>query len=261
LQTAPVFPLFPPIQPFPCAEHGAIPWVRMVAAEGGISLDLYSRKQTTNIPQYILTVVQLCCIAVTMALFFPYISAPGNAGISVRLIRPTLLILMNLLTFARFNVTLFVFIKRQIPTEEMIAVSITFAVYYVGFFMFEKYGPHLAGLSVAGGFILFAVGSLVNSLSELQRMKWKRISANHGKLFTTKLFALSRHPNYFGDVLWVLGYALVTGNPWALIIAMFLFFFFIGYNIPLQEKHMKEKYGNAYEDYQTQVKRLITYIL
>ena len=37
---------------------------------------------------------------------------------------------------------------------------------------------------------------------------FKRRPENKGKLFTGGLFAVSMHPNYFGDLLWVSGYAL-----------------------------------------------------
>jgi steroid 5-alpha reductase family enzyme len=167
----------------------------------------------------------------------------------------------DLLTFGRLFLTLFVFLQRKSSIDELIAVPIAFAIYYVGFLYLLYLGgtPSVIGITV--GSALFVCGSLLNTLSEYQRHKWKKSPENAGRLCRAGIYSLTRHPNYFGDVLWVLGYALVTGNNWSLLIPGLLLIFFWKGNIPLQEKHLLEKYGDQMTDYIKKTKSLIPFIL
>ena len=90
-------------------------------------------------------------------------------------------------------------------------------------------------------------GCILNTAGELLRDTWKRNPHNKGRIYTTGLFKYSRHINYFGDVLWVIAYALVTRNWYSSVIPVFLFSFFAFYNIPKLDTYLHEKYGKDYD--------------
>ena len=83
---------------------------------------------------------------------------------------------------------------------------------------------------------------------------------NKDKIYTEGFFKYSRHINYFGDILWVAAYALVTKNWYAATIPIILFCFFALYNAPKLDKYLKDKYGKSYEEYAKKTKMLIPYI-
>ncbi|WP_334329278.1 DUF1295 domain-containing protein [Companilactobacillus sp. HBUAS59699] len=132
--------------------------------------------------------------------------------------------LLILITFIRLNSMMFIWLPRGISWKEAIRNSLAFGLYYLGF-------PILAIWSsfnlVWFGWLLFIIGSSVNSLSELLRKPFKADPNNKGKLYTGGLFKYAVHINYFGDVLWVLGFAIVTGNIWSLLIPIMLLCMFV----------------------------------
>ena len=70
-------------------------------------------------------------------------------------------------------------------------------------------GPNWSGwpglpLLIGGG--LFGIGMLWETVAEVQRSISKRNPENKGKLYTSGLWAVSRHPNYAGYTLWRTGY-------------------------------------------------------
>ncbi len=107
---------------------------------------------------------------------------------------------------------------------------------------------------------LFIIGCILNSVGEILRNKWKKEPENKGKIYTQGFFKYSRHINYFGDILWVISYALITKNIWSVTIPLFLFIYFTFYNAPKLDKYLKEKYGNDYDYYAKKTKMLIPFI-
>jgi protein-S-isoprenylcysteine O-methyltransferase Ste14 len=176
------------------------------------------------------------------------------------LVRRIVLMAGIAVTFLRLTFTAAYLLKRSMGWEEALTIPFAFAIYYIGFSLFS--GPVGRGFSIPGiiGIVLFASGALINTLSELVRDKWKRDPANKGKLYTGGLFRYSMHINYFGDLVWVLGLALITGNPWALLVPVLLFCFFAFYNAPMLDRHLAAKYGKAFEEYAGRTKKIIPFI-
>jgi len=84
-------------------------------------------------------------------------------------------------------------------------------------------------LSIAGLF-LFTIGFFFETIADWQLLKFKKDPANKGKVFDKGLWALSRHPNYFGEAVlwWGLGLlALSVGAWWALISPLFMNFLLV----------------------------------
>ncbi len=174
--------------------------------------------------------------------------------------RRIIIFIFNLITFLRLTYTMAFLLKRKIAWEESISIPLAFALYYVGYPLFvlstSKPIDGLDYLAIA----LFVTGSIINSGGEILRNQWKKKPENQGKIYTQGFFKYSRHMNYFGDLLWVSAYALMTKNVWSITIPVFLFCFFAFYNAPKLDSYLKEKYGKDYEAYAKKTKMLIPFI-
>jgi steroid 5-alpha reductase family enzyme len=91
------------------------------------------------------------------------------------------------------------------------------------------------------GVLLWAVGFALQLLSDAQLRKFKSNPLNRGKLLTTGVWGISRHPNYLGEALMWWGIyvlAATAGNAWWLIVSPVLITFLLRYvsGVPLLEK-------------------------
>lgn len=225
-------------------------------------MDLYSQK-SKSIPQKIIIILlEIAIIIFSYWLLFGggYHRLISHSIKKVNETRHLILWLFNCIVFLRICITLFVFIRRKIPWAEAFNIPVAFALYYIGFPILGYTNGSLLGILDITGIILFIAGSCINTFSELLRSRWKKNSANKGHLYTKGLFKYSMHINYFGDILWVSGYALVTGNIYSAAIVIFLFCFFAFYNIPMLDRHLASKYGEEFSTYQSKTKKLIPFI-
>jgi steroid 5-alpha reductase family enzyme len=114
------------------------------------------------------------------------------------------------------------------------------------------------GLVGAIGIAIWAAGLLIEIVADQQKSQFKKDPANKGKFIGTGLWAWSRHPNYFGEiVLWV-GMAIVAipvlqGWQWATLISpVFVYFLLTKVSgVPMLEDAADERWGGQddYEDY------------
>jgi protein-S-isoprenylcysteine O-methyltransferase Ste14 len=174
--------------------------------------------------------------------------------------RRVIIFAFSLIVFARMTYMMLRLLRRRIPLEEAISIPLAFSVYYVGFALFTLRTQQPLGIAAAIGVVLFVAGSLLNTLSEIQRDRWKRRPENRGRLFTRGLFAWSMHINYCGDLLWVTGYALVSDNLWAGFVPIGLFCFFAFYNVPKLDEYLEARYGVVFKRYRERTARLIPFI-
>lgn len=171
-----------------------------------------------------------------------------------------IIFIFNIVIFLRLAYMMIFLLKRKIPWEESISVPFAFALYFIGYPLFVlPFSKPVDGLDYFA-IAVFVTGCILNSGGEILRDQWKKKPENKGKLYTEGFFKYSRHINYFGDILWVSAYALVTKNVWAITIPVFLFSFFAFYNAPKLDKHLKEKYGKQYDKYAQKTKMLIPFI-
>lgn len=174
--------------------------------------------------------------------------------------RRIIIFIFNIIIFYRLAYIMIFLLKRKIPWEESVSVPMAFALYFIGFPLFVlPISQPIDGLDFIA-IALFTLGCVLNSGGEILRNQWKKIPENKGKIYTRGLFKYSRHINYFGDLLWVIGYALITKNVWSITIPIFLFSFFSFYNAPKLDKYLKEKYGKEYDEYAKKTKMLIPFI-
>lgn len=174
--------------------------------------------------------------------------------------RRALLVAAMVIVHLRMTLTMFVFLRRAIGWEEALSVPMAFAIYFLGFALLGRGESASVGALGYAGVALFVIGSATNTLSEWLRHLWKRDPAHQGKLYTGGLFRYAVHVNYFGDVLWVLGLACIAANPWGFAIPVALFCFFAFYNAPMLDRHLEERYGDAFRSYREETAWLVPFV-
>jgi len=162
--------------------------------------------------------------------------------------RRLLLLAFGVALFVRMTLTLFVLLKRRFDWSELGGVAFALLVYQVGFALLASGEQSPLGILDAAAAALFLLGSDLNTGSEIQRKRFKADPANQGRLYTGGLFRFARHINYFGDVLWVGAWAIVTRNPVAAVIPLALAAGFMFGFIPSLSRYLRSRYGEQYED-------------
>ena len=80
------------------------------------------------------------------------------------------------------------------------------------------------------------------------------------KLVKNGVFALTRHPSYFGFYLWSIGIEIMCCNPICFIGFTFILFYFFKNRILLEEKLLIQFFGEEYLEYKKNVGILIPFI-
>jgi steroid 5-alpha reductase family enzyme len=122
------------------------------------------------------------------------------------------------------------------------------------------------GLFAVAGFLVWLFGFAMEVVADLQKSRFRADPKNKGKFINTGLWAWSRHPNYFGEiVLWV-GVAIIAlpvlrGWQWITLISPVFVALLITRisGVPILEKRADEKWGGQqdYEAYKAQTPVLI----
>lgn len=108
------------------------------------------------------------------------------------------------------------------------------------------------------GVIVWSIGILIEIIADGQKSKFRDDPGNKGKFINSGLWAWSRHPNYFGEIVLWTGIAIIAvpvlhGWQWATLISpVFVAFLLIKVSgIPLLEAKADERWGGQddYEDY------------
>ena len=118
------------------------------------------------------------------------------------------------------------------------------------------------------GMVLFALGSCLETASELQRERFikkraqeadKKASSSEVKkrLCTTGLWSLAAHINYLGYALWRLGIGLVSAPPHTAALGVAHFLDFQLRAVPLLRRHLGERYGEEWYDYAKRTRVLV----
>jgi steroid 5-alpha reductase family enzyme len=92
--------------------------------------------------------------------------------------------------------------------------------------------------------LVWAVGFFFETVGDWQLVRFKKNPANKGKLLTSGVWALSRHPNYFGDAAQWWGYYLVAlggGGWWSVFSPAIMTFLLVRVSgVAMLEKSLKE---------------------
>ncbi|MEV8129232.1 DUF1295 domain-containing protein [Streptomyces sp. NPDC085944] len=205
-------------------------------------------------------------IAVAIAVWFLFGGADtvadwfGTDFDEAATVRRALLAALSVLYLLRFIATNFVMLQRKMEWSESFTIGIWVLVIHGTMAYFG--GTNDAGVSVFTwlGVVLYLFGSYLNTGSEYQRKLWKKRPENKGKLYTEGLFKYSMHINYFGDAVLFSGFALVTGTVWAFAIPLIMVCMFVFLNIPMLDKYLAERYGEAFEEYASRTAKFVPFV-
>ncbi len=228
-------------------------------------MDMYSEKSRSIPQKTVIIVLELILLVLAYMILFRSGAVPWIGKNLMELnpqnyARRLILFIFSGVVFVRMTFMMVFLLRRRIPWEESLSVPFAFALYFIGFALFVNPTSRvLDGIDWIGVGV-FAGGSFINTFSELQRHFWKKKPENQGKLFTRGLFRWAMHINYFGDILWVTGYAILTRNIFSASIPVFLFCFFAFYNIPLLDRHLATKYPADFPEFARKTKKLIPFI-
>jgi protein-S-isoprenylcysteine O-methyltransferase Ste14 len=184
----------------------------------------------------------------------------GIHNASPSILRRSIIFGFSIIAFIRLGFMMFCLLKRKIPWEESISIPMAFALYYVGFSLFVLPTARPVDSIDIIGVVIFITGSAINTMAEVLRKRWKEQPGNKDKIYTRGLFKWSMHINYFGDLLWVSAYAILTRNIYSLTIPLFLFCFFAFYNIPKLDRYLSQHYGQAFEEYTRKTRKFIPFL-
>ncbi|MGO2638390.1 MAG: DUF1295 domain-containing protein [Enterococcus viikkiensis] len=112
------------------------------------------------------------------------------------------------------------------------------------------------------GILVWLVGFGFETIGDYRLTLFKKNSNNQGKLLTTGLWSLTRHPNYFGEALSWWGIFLISltqwRNLWGIIgpVTITLLLLFVS-GVPLLEKKNRKKAG--YREYANQTPKFLPF--
>ena len=81
------------------------------------------------------------------------------------------------------------------------------------------------------------------------------LEGDSSSLVTSGPFRHSRNPIYLGMLLWLFGLAILLGSLSAFVFPAFVFLLANFVLIPMEERSMHEKFGEAYLEYKSRVRR------
>jgi protein-S-isoprenylcysteine O-methyltransferase Ste14 len=225
------------------------------------SLQLYTHsRRGRNKKFFILAVTGIVLI---MSYFVLYNQMLGNMDIDEPQIehwRKDVLMAMGIISYLYLAHELLASLWQRINSEEAATVATTYGLYYLGF-TFLGYDQSIPlGAYDFSAITLFAAGIIIAFIANAQRAAFYNRRENHGMVFTGGIYQYSRYINYFGEVIWLTGYALLVQRWEALIIPAIVFIIYTFYNIPRLDKIQTKKYGKDFQKYKTVSKKLVPFV-
>jgi steroid 5-alpha reductase family enzyme len=108
---------------------------------------------------------------------------------------------------------------------------------------------------------LYLVGTVFHFGSDYQKRRFKLGEAARGELLHTGFWALCRHPNYFGDFLIYVSFAVVGASLWGWVAPLLNVVQYAFDAIPKNEAWAAERYGPAWEAYRATTKAFVPYLV
>ena len=122
------------------------------------------------------------------------------------------------------------------------------------------------GLFALVGAVVWVVGFTIEVLADAQKSRFRSDPANKGRFMNTGLWARSRHPNYFGEIVLWIGIAVIalpvlSGWQWVTLISpVFVFLLLTRVSgVPMLEKRADKEWGgqDEYEAYKERTPVLV----
>ena len=120
----------------------------------------------------------------------------------------------------------------------VVAVAMLPAFNFIGDVTKAGYEPSFMTIIA---YLVIVIAILIESIADLQMTMFKRIPSNTGLVMTQGLWKNSRHPNYFGEILFWFGVFLVhfsvrNANPLLVFCPLVVFVLFQFVSIPMMDK-------------------------
>ncbi len=178
--------------------------------------------------------------------------------------RAQLLLACAFICWFRHVITLFYLLARKVDWSEVLGLLVVLGLFEIGLVLlgggaFRDGSINLGWLDFIA-FVLYVLGSYLNSFSEIQRKWWKAEPGNKGHCYTQGLFGYSMHINYFGDTVLFTGWCLFTYNFWILLFPLLMACTFIFFHIPALDSYLAERYGEEFIHYSEKTKKFIPFI-
>lgn len=227
---------------------------------------MHGEKETGNSARVVCTLIHAILLALAIWIYFGSIVSIVSIWIGIEYTgsmvyaRKSILTAFGMVLFLRILFVHLYLLKRKFGWEELGGVVMALIIYQVGF-AFLSFGS-TGSIDIVDyiGIALFIIGSYLNTGSEIQRKRFKDDPSHAGRLYTGGLFKYVRHINYFGDILWVTGWAVLTRNWWSALIPLGLTAGFVFFFIPPLTDYLREHYKDQFSEWKEDSKALIPFI-
>lgn len=118
----------------------------------------------------------------------------------------------------------------------------------------------LAGRWDASGLLLFVLGSGLSMGADLARSRAFSASGGTSGLCTTGPFTWVRHPSFLGDLGWGVGWAMLTRNPWTLLLPVACALHFAASTAMEEEQALERQDPAAFRRWASRTKRLVPFL-
>jgi steroid 5-alpha reductase family enzyme len=107
---------------------------------------------------------------------------------------------------------------------------------------------------------IYLVGKVFHFGGDWQKRRFKLTPGTQGRVLDTGFWSLSRHPNYFGDFLIYVSFAVIGGSPWGWIAPLANFAQYAFDAIPKSERWAAERYGAEWAAYKAKTRAFVPFM-
>jgi len=107
---------------------------------------------------------------------------------------------------------------------------------------------------------IYAVGTAIHFGADWEKRRFKARPETRGRVLDRGLWRFSRHPNYFGDFLVYVAWAVLAADPWAWLAPAANLAQYLLDAIPKSERWAAAKYGEAWSDYAARTSRFLPWL-
>jgi protein-S-isoprenylcysteine O-methyltransferase Ste14 len=156
-------------------------------------------------------------------------------------------------------------VKRRGDKGSLVVLWVAISLFLPLGFGLARYGEWSSENYITGtiGILLSVSGLILRWATILQLKKAFTVDvaiSNIQQLKTDGLFKIIRHPSYLGLLMIIGGFALMMNSLLSIIIVTVPVFAAIQYRIYIEEDVLRTEFGEVYQDYQKNTKKIIPFI-